>query len=180
MLEKPIAVFKPPLTGTLLPKRENILLFCWNCMGPNLKEQGKHSKKPTEHTAKSQQNTLVFPESFPDVNFSGHSPWSTENYRKNNSPVSTSSFLNDYINIFHSILSLQKKSYTWRCKQQELWQKLFCSAPIVPYVPFCYILLLKMSTLIFQWPKWYQATERISCFHKIYLSQMTLRSFHWF
>lgn len=96
-------------------------------MGPNLEEQQKHRKKPAEHTARSQQSTLLFPESFPDLNFSGHSPWSTENDRKNHLPISTPSFLNDHTNIFHSIWSLQKKSYTWRSKQQEFWQKLFFS-----------------------------------------------------
>lgn len=98
-------------------------------MGLNWKEQRKHCKKPAEHTAGSQQNTPVFPESFPDVNFSCHSPWSIlRTTGRTTFQHQLPNFLNDCTNIFQSIWRLQKnKTYTWRHKQQELWQKLLVS-----------------------------------------------------
>lgn len=79
-------------------------------MGPNWKEQGKHCKKPAEHTAGSQQNTPVLPESFPDVNFSCHSPWSILRMTgRTTFQYQLPSFLND-CTIFQSIWRLQEKN----------------------------------------------------------------------
>lgn len=83
-------------------------------MGPNWKEQGKYCKKPAEQTAGSQQNTPVFPESFPDVNLSCHSPWSI--LRMTGRTIfqyQLPSFLNDCTNIFPVHLKAsEKKKHT--------------------------------------------------------------------
>lgn len=77
--------------------------------------------------------------------------------------------------IFHSIWSLQKKSHTWSCKQQELWQKLFFSEQERRYQTNCSnspispILLHSKCPLYFfnGLSKSYQATECISFFTRL-------------